>query len=59
MLNRLFKLALIDLLPPEKLREINKQARSTIIDPDSNSEEKVENSAKEDSKIEVDTTLIF
>ena len=42
-LHRFLKLSLLYLLPPEKLKEINKRASSTIIDPDRDSDDKQEN----------------
>ena len=59
MLHRYLKLVLIHLLPPDKLKEIKKQARSTIIDPDSDDNDKEEKSFKEDNKNGIDSTMIF
>ena len=46
MLHRYLKLVLIHLIPPDKLKEIKKQARITIIDPDSDGDDKEEKSFK-------------
>ena len=57
---RFIKLALGHILPPEKLKEIRKQAKSTVIDPGSESDEKEENLVTKDGvKIEIDNKLAF
>ena len=43
------KLALIHLLPPEKIKEMKKQVKSTVIDPDNDCDDKEENSVKDNT----------